>query len=280
VLLTHCPNNDCFSMSEHQHLSYDLDQSQGWGAYVGPLVEVCDRWNALWRRHGSGVGPWDHIYFEETRDSRYRLVGFRNLRAGGTVGETLLGPFELPASRYRGDPDVLTVDGDVYVIGEARSQILNRDNGANHIKDTYWEAENGISCAKAPTIFGRASELPLDIAGKLSYRLHVPSLPSTEGRHASKAQVHHIWPIVPRSMLVLIHSQVCSRCKFLCNFPPDASKRQDLGVTCEAEILFFVIRCIIGTPGIGKYQLVVLSIFELSEISCPPLCSIRPPMVA
>jgi hypothetical protein len=153
VLLTHCPNNDCFSMSEHQYLSYDLDQSQGWGAYVGPLVEVCDRWNALWRRHGSGVGPWDHIYFEETRDSRYRLVGFRNLRAGGTVGETLLGPFELPASRYRGDPDVLTVDGDVYVIGEARSQILNRDNGANHIIDTYWEAENGISCAKAPTIF-------------------------------------------------------------------------------------------------------------------------------
>lgn len=79
---------------------------------------------------------------------------------------------------------------------------------------------------------------------------------------------------------MLIHIQVCSRCKFLCNFPPDASKRQDLGVTCEAEILFFVNRCIIGTPGIGKYQLVDLSIFELSEISCAPLCSSRPLMVA
>jgi hypothetical protein len=80
-------------------------------------------------------------------------VGFCNLRAGGTVGETLLAPFELPAFSYRGDPDVLPVDGNVYVIGEARSEILNGDNGANHIIDTYWEAENGISCAKTPTIF-------------------------------------------------------------------------------------------------------------------------------
>jgi hypothetical protein len=80
-------------------------------------------------------------------------VGFRSLRAGGTVRKTLFGPFELLASRYRGDPDVLTVDGDVYVIGEARSQILNRDNGANHIIDTYSKAEDGINYAQAPTIF-------------------------------------------------------------------------------------------------------------------------------
>jgi hypothetical protein len=62
VLVTHCPDNDCFGMSRHQFLAYDLNQPQGWGAYVGPLrMEVCDRWQALRWRGGSSLGPWDHI---------------------------------------------------------------------------------------------------------------------------------------------------------------------------------------------------------------------------
>jgi hypothetical protein len=156
LVINHCPNGHCVSMSKHRWLSYDLDLPKGWCAYVDSRSEQASRSEVSdsfsWRA-GSGFGPWDRICVQETQHTRYRLVGYRS-KGGATACDTLVGPFRVPESKpiVGQHSEVLTVDGDVYTLGEGRIQILNRDNGADHIIDEYWAEEGGKPCAMAPTI--------------------------------------------------------------------------------------------------------------------------------
>jgi hypothetical protein len=74
LVINHCPNGHCVSMSKHRWLSNDLDQPKGWCAYVNSRSEQASRSEVSdsfsWRA-GSGFGPWDRICVQE--DSAHKV---------------------------------------------------------------------------------------------------------------------------------------------------------------------------------------------------------------